>query len=78
MGQGDGAASLARPARRSERAAYLAAYTRRIAETYPPLVDGKVMLRFPRLFVVAVRRAVVQRQNTAAAHLAAGALHVRV
>lgn len=39
-----------------ERKAYLAAYTGRIAESYPPLVDGRVMLRFPRLFVVAVRK----------------------
>ena len=38
-----------------ERGAWLAAYTQRIAESYPPLVDGRVMLRFPRLFVVAVR-----------------------
>jgi trans-aconitate 2-methyltransferase len=38
-----------------ERDAFLAEYTGRIAESYPPLVDGRVMLRFPRLFVVAVR-----------------------
>jgi trans-aconitate 2-methyltransferase len=38
-----------------ERAAFLGEYRRLVAEAYPPLVDGRVLLRFPRLFVVAVR-----------------------
>ncbi|SDB39319.1 trans-aconitate 2-methyltransferase [Bauldia litoralis] len=38
-----------------EREAYLADYLERIAASHPPLVDGKVLLRFPRLFVVATR-----------------------
>lgn len=38
-----------------ERAAFLDDYRQRIAKAYPPLVDGRVLLRFPRLFIVAVR-----------------------
>jgi trans-aconitate 2-methyltransferase len=34
---------------------FLAAYTEKIAAAYKPRFDGKVLLRFPRLFVVAVR-----------------------
>ncbi len=38
-----------------QRQTFLAAYTARMAAAYPPRYDGKVLLRFPRLFVVAVR-----------------------
>ncbi len=38
-----------------EQAAFLDEYLIRIGEVHPPLVDGKVLLRFPRLFVVAVK-----------------------
>jgi trans-aconitate 2-methyltransferase len=39
-----------------EQAAYLAAYQARIAAAYPARTDGRLLLAFPRLFLVAVRR----------------------
>ena len=37
------------------RQKFLAAYTEKIVGAYKPRFDGKVLLRFPRLFIVAVR-----------------------
>lgn len=38
-----------------ERSLFLERYTAAIAAAYPPMLDGKVLLRFPRLFIVARR-----------------------
>jgi trans-aconitate 2-methyltransferase len=38
-----------------ERQAFLAQYRGEIGAAYPPLADGRVLLPFPRLFIVAVR-----------------------
>lgn len=38
------------------RASFLAEYERRIAEAYPERSDGKRLLAFPRMFIVAQRR----------------------
>lgn len=39
------------------QASYLAEYERRIAQSYPVRADGRLLLAFPRLFIVVRRRA---------------------
>src|SRR6201995_3205132 len=39
----------------AERKQYLAEYTARVAKAYPPQANGKVLFRFPRIFIVAVK-----------------------
>lgn len=43
------------PLNETERASYLKRYTDAVAEAYPALPDGTVLLPFPRLFMVATR-----------------------
>ena len=38
-----------------ERETFLASYREKIAKAYPLEPDGKVLLRFPRLFILATR-----------------------
>lgn len=44
------------PLSETKREAYLKRYLGLLKESYEPLHDGKVMLRYPRLFMVAVKR----------------------
>jgi trans-aconitate 2-methyltransferase len=39
----------------AHREAYLADYLERVKKAYPEMSDGRVLLRFPRIFVVAVK-----------------------
>jgi trans-aconitate 2-methyltransferase len=39
----------------ASRERFLAAYAEKVAAAYKPRIDGRVLLKFPRLFIVAVR-----------------------
>jgi len=51
-----GLRSFIDPLSDEQRAGFLSEYERRIAAAYPPRADGKRLLAFPRLFIVARRR----------------------
>jgi trans-aconitate 2-methyltransferase len=53
--RGSGLRPFLDPLSESERAAFLAEYEERIARAYPARADGRRLLAFPRLFIVAER-----------------------
>ena len=53
--KGSGLRPFLEPLNITEREAYLKDYTAAIAQAYPALADGSVLLPFPRLFMIAVR-----------------------
>ena len=53
--KGSGLRPFLDPLEPPQRKAFVADYTARIAASYLPQADGKVLLRFPRLFIVATR-----------------------
>src|SRR5262249_46508274 len=52
---GSGLRPFLDPLDASERSAFLSQYRQAIAEAYPPMADGTVLLVFPRLFFIATR-----------------------
>ncbi|WP_207848296.1 MULTISPECIES: trans-aconitate 2-methyltransferase [unclassified Pseudomonas] len=53
--KGSGLIPFLSPLSEEERTQYLAQYLAAVAEAYPALADGSVLLPFPRLFIVATR-----------------------
>ncbi|PTT29427.1 trans-aconitate 2-methyltransferase [Pseudomonas sp. HMWF021] len=53
--KGSGLIPFLTPLTEDERAQYLQQYLAAVAEAYPALPDGSVLLPFPRLFIVATR-----------------------
>lgn len=53
--KGSGMRPFLAPLREAGRRTFLARYTEEIRRAYPASADGKVLLRFPRLFIVATR-----------------------
>ncbi|MES2187638.1 MAG: trans-aconitate 2-methyltransferase [Pseudomonadota bacterium] len=54
---GTGLKPFVAPLSEEERASYLVEYERRIAQGYPARADGQRLLAFPRMFIVAQRKA---------------------
>jgi trans-aconitate 2-methyltransferase len=55
--KGSGLRPFLSPLDQNERRRFLEKYEAEIIAAYPPQADGKVLLRFPTLFVVAQRTA---------------------
>jgi trans-aconitate 2-methyltransferase len=53
--KGTGLRPFIDPLTPEHRADFLARYLAALTEAYPPTIDNKVLLRFPRLFIVATR-----------------------
>lgn len=53
--RGTGLGPFLMPLNEEERASFLGAYTEAIEQVYPPAADGKVLMSFSRLFIIAQR-----------------------